>query len=130
LMIILQDQGAAAAVFIPTNYIYSLSGMPTASGNFIIQKSSGAYQILLWNETPFWSNSTGLDVSVTPSTVTVTLPANGNGKVYDPINSGTTPIATFSKTSSVVVSLGASPLIVEIDVGGGLVNFNKIGYPH
>jgi hypothetical protein len=113
LMAILTDTGANAATFAPGALNYSLSGMPTASGNFLIQKSNDAFQLILWNETPIWNISTGAQLSIPTSTVTVSLPSGSSGSVYDPTK-GATPISTFSNVSRLQLGLNDSPLIIEV----------------
>ncbi len=113
LMQIIKDTGPTAATFSPGAFSYSLSGMPAASGDFAIAKSNGAFDILLWNETQIWDTSTATRISIPTSTVTVSLPPGSSGSVYDPLQ-GTAPIATFSNTGQVQVSLNNSPLIIEV----------------
>lgn len=113
LMTILNDGGAGAATFSTTNLAHSLSGMPAQSGHHVVQKSNGSFDVLLWNETPFFNAATGADVMIASSTVTITLPVGSSGSVYDPVN-GASPISTFSNVNQVIVSLNDSPLIVEV----------------
>ena len=74
LMAILEDPGASAETFTPTSLIYSLSGMPATNGNFVVHKSTGAFYIVLWNETQIWRLSSESQLSIPTRTVTVTLP--------------------------------------------------------
>jgi trimeric autotransporter adhesin len=113
LMAILNDPGANAATFTPGPFSYSLSGMPSASGNFVVAKSNGSFDILLWNETPIWSLSTESELSIPTSTVTVFLPPGSSGNIYQPIQ-GAAPIATFTHVTELQVGLNDSPLIIEI----------------
>ena len=113
LMQIIQDTGPNAATFSPGALSYSLSGMPAASGNFVIAKSNGAFDILLWNETPIWNVPTATQISIPTSTVTVSLPPGSSGSVYDPIK-GSAPVSNFSNASQLEVSLNDSPLIIEV----------------
>ena len=113
LMQIIRDTGPNAATFSPGALSYSLSGMPAASGNFVIAKSNGAFDILLWNETPIWDNSTATQISIPTSTVTVSLPPGSSGSVYNPLQ-GTAPIATFSTVNQLQVHLNDAPLIIEV----------------
>jgi hypothetical protein len=113
-MAILHDPGGNAAGFRPRSFNYGLSGMPVQSGNFIIGKSTGKFDIMLWNEAAIWDEASATPITVTPSTVTVRLPANLSGAVYDP-TVGSTPISVFSRLHQVTVSLGDSPLIIEVN---------------
>lgn len=113
LMQILHDPGPNAATFTPSSLNYSVSGMPSASRNFIVAKSSGAFDIILWNETSIWNMSTGAQLAIPTSTVTVALPAGSSGGIYSPVQ-GTAPTASFSGVSQVKVNLNDAPLIIEV----------------
>jgi hypothetical protein len=115
LMAIIKDPGGNAATFTPVALGYSLAGMPALGGAAAIQKSGGASDIILWNETPIWVISSATPVSITPSSVTVSLVATPSAiRVYDPINGGTTPIATYGAVNSIMVSLNDAPLVIEV----------------
>jgi hypothetical protein len=113
LMSILNDPSVYAATFTPASLKYSLSGMPSASGNFVVQKSTGAFDIIIWNETPIWSLSSETQLSIPTSTINVTLPGGSSGYVYNPVQSAT-PIAEFNNVSRLSLHINDSPLIVEI----------------
>ena len=87
--------------------------MPAASGEFLIQKSNGAFQLILGNETPIWDMVKGSQIVIPRSTVMVSLPPGSSGSVYDPIK-GSAPVSNFSNASQLEVSLGDSPLIIEV----------------
>jgi hypothetical protein len=110
---ILRDSGPTAATFTTMPMNYALSGMPAASGNFIIQKSSGSHDILLWNETTIWDMSTGQQIAIPDSMVTVDLPSGSSGSIYNPLT-GTDPVSTFSDVNRVVITLNDTPLIIEV----------------
>jgi hypothetical protein len=113
LMAILTDEGSNAATFAPGRLDFSLSGMPASSGHFLIQQSSGTYQLILWNETPIWDMSSGSRISIATSTVKVALPSGSSGNVYDPTKRSA-PLSTFTNASQLEVRLNDSPLIIEI----------------
>jgi hypothetical protein len=113
LMTILNDPGVNRASFTPGALNYSLSGMPLANGNFVIQKSTGVFDIILWNETPIWDNATATQVSIPTSSVTVALPPGSSGSVYDPLR-GTSATMTFNEVSQITVYLNDAPLIIEV----------------
>src|SRR5690606_16806296 len=51
---ILADTGAAAG----GNFDYSVSGLPTSGSVSVLQKSSGAYDVVVWNEPDIWNETT------------------------------------------------------------------------
>jgi hypothetical protein len=113
LMTIINDPGGTAQTFDPGRLNYALAGMPAGNGSVLLQKSTGSFLILLWNETPIWNASTGARISIPSSTVTVSLPFGSSGSVYDPTK-GATPISTFSNVSQLEVMLNDSPLIIQV----------------
>jgi hypothetical protein len=113
LMVILTDPGVNAKTFAPGALTYSLSGIPAASGDFLSQKSNGAFQLILWNETPICDMPTGSQIVIPHSTVLVSLPPGSSGSIYDPIK-GSAPVSNFSNASQLEVSLDDSPLIIEV----------------
>jgi trimeric autotransporter adhesin len=113
LMTILHDPGGNAATFIPGSLGYLLLGMPSTSGNFLIQKSTRAFLLILWNETPIWNNLTATQLTIPTSTVTILLPFGSSGSVYNPLV-GTAPIATFTSVNRLQVQLNDSPLIISV----------------
>lgn len=103
---LLADTGSTASTFTPGSLNYSLSGTQSTDNSILIEKSNGTFWIGLWNE------------GGTTHNVTVTLPAAATEiEVFDPIT-GTTAIETASNASSISVSVGADPLLIEV-VGAG-----------
>ncbi len=101
---ILNDTSASANSYTPTAKIsYSVSG--TGVSSFALQKSNGATDIVVWNETSAYPGPS--------TTATVTLGAAGKVTVYDPIV-GTTATSTNASTSSVSLNLIGAPQIVEV----------------
>jgi serralysin len=99
---LLADTGASAATFKPGSLAYSLSGTQSTDNSILIEKSNGSFWIGLWNE----GGST--------HTVTVTLPSAASEiEVFDPIT-GTSATKSASDTSTISVSLGGDPLLIEI----------------
>ncbi|HTW73242.1 MAG TPA: type I secretion C-terminal target domain-containing protein [Acetobacteraceae bacterium] len=103
---LLADPGSNAASFTPGSLNYSLSGTQSGDNSILIEKSDGSFWIGLWNE------------GGGEHTVTVNLPSPASEvEVFDPVT-GTSAIESASNTSSVSVSLGGDPLLIE-DVPGG-----------
>jgi serralysin len=99
---LLADTGSTAGSFTPGSLNYTLSGTQTTDNSILIEKSNGSFWIGLWNE------------GGTTHTVTVTLPSVASEiEVFDPIT-GTSEIESASNASSISVSLGADPLLIEI----------------
>ncbi len=99
---LLADTGSTAKTFTPGSLNYTLSGTESSDSSILIEKSNGTFWIGLWNE------------GGTAHTVTVTLPsAAAEIEVFDPI-AGTSSIETASNASTIAVSLGSDPLLIEV----------------
>ncbi|MBR0715891.1 Ig-like domain-containing protein [Bradyrhizobium liaoningense] len=109
---ILQDKGTPLTS--PGTLAYNITGLPSTASSMLLEKSSGAFDIVLWNGNATLYNGTSV---VTPPTseVTISLPSAASSiKIFDPIK-GTTAIQTVSNASSVTVGLSADPIIIEIE---------------
>lgn len=110
---VLADTGGGAGSFTPAALAYSVSGEPSGGHDFLMQKSSGAYDIAVWNEPPIWNSGTKTETPAPAVSETVNLGQTfGTVNVYDPLT-GTAPVATYSNVSTVALSVTDHPLIVE-----------------
>ena len=97
---ILADTGSTA----PGKLDYSVANEPATVHDLLLQKSSGTFELVVWDEKP----------SGGPDSVTVNLTTSRpTVKVYDP-TTGTAPVQTLSKVSSVMLTLGDHPNILEL----------------
>ena len=111
---ILGDAGATEQTSSVTAPLINVTGLNQNYGfDEGFQQSDGTYDLALWSEPNFYSSATGVTSSVTPSAVTVSLGGVYDVAVYDPLL-GSTPVSTEIGVTSVQVSLGTDPLIVEI----------------
>ena len=102
---LLADTGTGAATFKPGSLNYSLSGTQSTDNSILIEKSNGSFWIGLWDE------------GGTTHTVTVTLPSAASQiEVFDPVT-GTAAIKSASNASTMSVTLGGDPLLIEIVPG-------------
>ncbi len=84
---------------------YGLTGANANDHKLLMQKSNGIFELALWNEKD------------AAHTITVNLgSAAQTVRIYQPLN-GTAPIATYSNTSNISVTIPTSPIIVEIIPG-------------
>ena len=111
---ILSDDGTGGHQ--PTTQLgYSLSNMPDSGNSMVLGKSNGAYELVIWAEPKIWNDATDTEISNPSQPVTVNLGGvHHSVSVYDPL-SGTTPIATYTDVSQIIVPLSDHPLIIEID---------------
>ncbi|HTR15958.1 MAG TPA: hypothetical protein VMI52_02860 [Acetobacteraceae bacterium] len=120
---ILADTGGTATTFAPGQFAYSVNNLPrtevagfTASGSsLLLEKSSGAYDIVVWTEPPLWNQATATENTVGPSATTITFNrAYQTVKVFDPMQ-GSQALRVLHNVSSVSVMLTAHPVIVEVE---------------
>jgi antitoxin component YwqK of YwqJK toxin-antitoxin module len=111
---ILADDGTGSGA--PTAQLgYNLSGLPASGDSMVLTKSNGAYDLVVWAEPKIWDDATDSEVAVATTQVTVNLGGvHHSVVVYDPM-SGTSPIASYTDVSQIVLPLSDHPLIIEID---------------
>jgi hypothetical protein len=80
-----------------------------------MEKSDGAFDIVVWNEPQIWNQDTATEVTAPVSNVNVSLGVTyGTVEVFDPLQ-GSSPIETLTNTSQVQLALTDHPLIVEVE---------------
>ncbi|MFG1342087.1 hypothetical protein [Xanthobacter autotrophicus] len=105
------DTGGAHAGF---SLDFSLSGAPANTHVMVLTKSGETSDLVVWVDTPVWSQTNQVDVNVPPTTVTVDLGGiQSSVRVYDPLK-GLDPIAVYENVSSIQLPIGADPLVIEI----------------
>jgi hypothetical protein len=97
---ILADRGSLAQ---PGRLGYSIPGEPATVHDLLLQRSDGAFQLVVWGERVKGTN-----------TVTVNLAdAWPSVRIYDP-TLGITPVQTLNHTSLVPLALSDHPLLLEM----------------
>jgi hypothetical protein len=91
--------------FTPGSLNYSVQSEPATVHDLLIEKSSGAFEIAVWDDRPVGEGTDPVTVTLGGTHSTV--------NVYDP-TVGTTPVQTLSNVSSVSVTLSDHPMIIEI----------------
>lgn len=110
---ILADPGANAAAFTPTQLGYTIKGL-TVGSSFLIEKSSGVYDLVIWAEPPIWTTKTHSGIVANAESVTVTFASAATQySVFDPLKSAKA-IATGAHAASVKISVTDHPLIIQV----------------
>jgi len=93
---------------------YAIRGADATTSSMVLQKATGTFDILIWDEQTIWNNTTHTEVAPVSHTDTIHF-ANVQATidVYDPAL-GTGPIAVYHNVSTVALAVGDDPLIVEI----------------
>jgi hypothetical protein len=97
---ILSDRGTLA---IPGQLDYSIPGEPATMHDMLLQRSDGAFELVVWGERLKGSDDVAVNLGGTRASV----------NVYDP-TLGTSPTRTLGSVRSVPLSLSDHPLIVEV----------------
>jgi hypothetical protein len=83
---------------------YAIANEPATVHDLLLQKSDGAFELVVWDERPSGgSDSVGVDLTTARATV----------NVYDPTE-GTSPTQTLHAVSAVALTLGDHPVVLEI----------------
>ncbi len=111
---ILSDTGSGATTFTPAVLNYSISGLPSDGKSFLLQKSNGHFQIVLWRNTTNYSQQSNTAIPITAVNVTITLSGRtADIQTFD-ITAGTTARSSLSAASSVTVSVDDNAVIVDL----------------
>jgi hypothetical protein len=97
---ILADQGSPIK---PGRLNYSIAEQPATVHDMLLQKSNGAFELVLWDERVKGTDEVTVSLGATYQTV----------KIYDP-TIGTEPVQTPEAVDSLTLTLSDHPLIVEI----------------
>lgn len=118
LMSVLTDVGSAASAFSTGALAFSVTGLPASGNDLVLEKSNGAYDLVVWAEPKLWDAATSSERTAAPRQVTVALGQTASEvKIFDPLT-GTSAIADTMNTSSVTFTLTDHPVIVEVEPGG------------
>lgn len=110
---ILSDPGATSTTFTPDSIDYKLSNMPPAGHDWLLEKSSGVFDLALWSEVPIWDWATQTQVVNPGSSVTINLGRTYDFiDVYDPLVSSSAVVHVL-KASQVTLNLADDPLVVQ-----------------
>lgn len=113
---LLADTGATATSFTPGTLNYTISGLPSTASSLLIQKSSGVYEIVIWNEPTIWNDATHKAIAAAATTATVSFGATAaTVSVFDPLVDVTAK-AALSSVGQVTVSLTDHPIVVEVNL--------------
>jgi hypothetical protein len=103
-----------APTFTAGNLDYSLTNVPSSVHRMLLQKSTGVFLLVLWNDVNNWDRSTGKPVWSTP--ISATLRVNGGPhrvRTFLPLTHGTFPTSS-NDSDTMQLQITDHPLIVEI----------------
>jgi hypothetical protein len=92
-----------AAIASPGRLDYAIASPPATVHDLLLQKSSGAFELVIWGERASGTNAVTVSLGATRGTV----------NVYD-VTAGATPVQTLANVSAVPLTVADHALIVEI----------------
>lgn len=108
---ILQDPGPS---FTPQKLYFTLGDTPASVHHILLQKRTGDFYLVLWNDVKNFNLDTKTDITVPDEKVTLTLGSPmAHVREYLPLQ-GASAIGSRSNVSSVELSVSDQPLIVEL----------------
>ena len=93
---------------------YQVSGMPTTGNSLLMEKSTGVFDLALWNDVRLWSATSPVEITNPSVPITVNFGQMVKSVVeYSPL-AGTNTYASWSNVSSITLGLVDHPVILEI----------------
>jgi hypothetical protein len=112
---ILRDPGSNASSFVPVSLGHEIADLPTTAKTIMMQKSSGAFILVIWNEPDIWDESEQVAIPAPSTNVSISFDLIPSSvKVFDPIKSAD-PISVSENVSRIVLDLADRPLLIEIE---------------
>ena len=109
----LQDTGEKAGTFTPDRLEYSMDGLSPAGGSLLLQKSSGDFALVVWDEPDIWDEDSDRPATAAARQVTINLGAKFREvRIYDPLF-GAVLAAGFRDVAEIRVDVSDRPLIIE-----------------
>jgi len=120
MMTILQDSGAQAGSFETRALPATVVGLPKTGSVLPMQKSSGAYTLVLWDEPDIWDERANRPIVVASRKVNIDLGMPfGTVKVFDPLVSAD-PVEEFANAQQFDVDVSDHPIIIETSPHPGM----------
>ena len=112
---LLSDPGSSQA-FGSGSLSYAVPDLPANGNQLLLEKSTGAFDLVLWAESQIWDATTEAEMAAPAEISTVEFGQVQNVVlVFDPLQ-GTAPIAAYLNSQAIQVTLTDHPLIVETPV--------------
>ncbi len=111
---LLADPGTTASTFTTGTLAYTIANLPWTAQSLLLQKSSGVYDLAIWDEQALWDSNAHSQLAATTTNITVDLGQRvASVLVYDPLVSSA-PIAQYTNVEDVSLPLSGDPLILQI----------------
>jgi hypothetical protein len=112
---ILSDQGATSTSFAAGSLNYTISGMKADGNSLLMEKSNGAFDLVVWEEPKIWNAKKSTDITAKDDKITIDLGAKySDVKIFDPLT-GTGVTQEFQNVSKITLNATDHPLIIEVE---------------
>jgi hypothetical protein len=110
---ILQDGSPDSSSFSVGSLDYSVTGLPGTGQTLLTQKSSGTFEVMIWNEPAVWNPQSDRPIANPSTSVSVNLGQNFETvQVFDPLQSAD-PVQTLHNVSALSLDLSDHLLVVQ-----------------
>ncbi|RAK60781.1 hypothetical protein DJ021_13680 [Phenylobacterium hankyongense] len=111
---ILKDDGATGSTFAVGALPVQITGLPSSGFSLVLQKSSGAFDVVVWNEPQVWDNARHAPIATGSSTITVDFGGRfAHVTAYDPLT-GLKPVAAATAADRLQLPISDRPLVIEV----------------
>lgn len=104
--------------FMPRALLFTVEGAPSTLKSLTLQKQSGEYMLLMWNELPNWDSSAKRDIEHAPAQITLNFSAmeQANVQIMQQDQSGAFKLAkqTTVENSRLKLAVPSAVMIVRI----------------
>ena len=111
-----RSSGRGATASRPRSLLFTLEGAPATVHTLTLQKKSGAYLLLIWNEVPNFNEGTRKDIVNPPVPVTLhfTTPLQSTARILTQTEAGGYDTREASSTQHLRVDVPSSVAIVKL----------------
>lgn len=111
----IQDKGTQdESSFSPASLDYSMKGLTHAVHHTLLQKRSGSFYLIIWQEVDSFNLSKQRDAIVSPVPVTMKLSTPIRQAVLYSLLPSAQPTAQYTNPTSLLLEVSDSPLVVEL----------------
>ncbi|PCD01724.1 hypothetical protein COC42_16565 [Sphingomonas spermidinifaciens] len=103
---------------------FSLTGAPKDTHSMTLSKGEGVFDIAVWRDAVLWDGKAKKEIEIAPATMTLDFGSvQKTVYVYDPLK-GLDPVAVYHDVDRISLSVGDSPLIVEVGAGAAVAKIS------
>lgn len=117
---IIADTGGTASSFATHSLDYTLTGLPADGHSLLLEKSDGAFDLMVWAEPDIWDGKTSTEIqAATHPTLLDMGGRHADVLLFDPLVSSA-PVASYHDVTSVTLPVSDHTLVAEVRLIDGL----------